>query len=423
MSLFGLIDVNNFFVSCERIFRPDLANKPVGVLSNNDGCFVARSNEIKALGGPMGAPLFKYKKLMEDHKVTIFSSNFALYGDISSRFMSFVESLVPRLEVYSIDEAFIDFTGISGVQDLALCIRQQVLKSLGLPTCIGVSKTKTLAKVANLMAKKKPYYNGVCVLENDDDIEEALKWIEIGDLWGVGRRLSPRLQQHGIRTGYDLKQADPRWMRKNFTVIGERLVNELRGIPCLELEEEPQARKSIQVSRTFSEYITEFESLREHVASYATRLGSKMRRYNLKTANLLVYIRTNPHNKMHGFYYESFTIHLPMAVNDDANLIKACGRALEAVYKQGYLYKKAGVVALELMPEGQQQYSLFSADNISTPKTSQASKAIDELNKKYGTGMVHMASCKQRLSWGDRKDQKSPAYTTSWKELPIVYAK
>lgn len=371
----------------------------------------------------MGAPLFKYKKLMEDHGVTIFSSNFALYGDISSRFMSFVESLVPRLEVYSIGEAFIDFTGISNLRNLTLSIRQQVLKSIGIPTCIGISKTKTLVKVANHMAKKKPYYNGVCVLDNDGDIEEALKWIKIGDLWVVRRRLVPRLQQHGIRTGYDLQQVDPRWMRQNFTVIGERFVNELRGISCLELEEEPQARKSIQVSRSFSECITAFEDLRENIASYATRLGAKLRRYNLKTANILVYIRTNPHNKMHGFYYKSFTIQLPMAVNDDTNLIKACARALESIYKPGYFYKKVGAMAIELIPEGRQQYSLFAADKISTPKAEKASKAIDKLNQRYGTGMVRMAACKQRLSWEGRKDLRSPAYTTSWKDIPIAYAK
>lgn len=423
MALFGLIDINNFFVSCERIFRPDLACKPVGVLSNNDDCFVARSNEVKELGIPMGGPLFRYKRLIEEHKVTLFSSNFALYSDISSRFMSFVESLVPKLEIYSIDEAFIDFTGITDLRNLALSIQEQVLKSLGLPACIGVSKTKTLAKVANHMAKKKPSCKGVCVLESDEDIEGALKWIEVQDLWGVGRRLAPRLREQGIRTGYDLQQADLRWMRRHFTVIGERLVNELRGIPCLELEETPDSRKSIQVSRSFSEYITTFEDLRANVASYAARLGAKLRKQKLKTAHVLVYIRTNPHNKTYGSYYESFTVQLPMAVNDDTNLIKACVRALSAIYKQGYFYKKAGVMALELIPEAQEQYSLFAEDKIRNPRTSQTAKAIDKLNKKYGTGMVHMASCKQRLSWGDRKDLKSPAYTTSWKSLPVVLAR
>lgn len=423
MALFGLIDANNFFVSCERIFRPDLQNRPVAVLSSNDGCFVARSNEVKALGIPMGAPLFKYQHIIEQNNVILFSSNFALYGNISARFMSLIESLVPRLEVYSVDEAFIDFTGISPLQETAFSIRQQVLQSLGIPTCMGISKTKTLAKVANHLAKKKSHYNGVCILENDADIKEALKWIEINDLWGVGRRLTTRLKELGIRTGYDLQQVDPRWMRRHFTVVGERLVNELNGISCLSLEETPDPQKSIQVSRSFSQNITSFEELRETVASYASRLGTKLRKHHLKTANVIVYIRTNPHNRSHGFYQESLMVQLPQAINDDANLIKACSKGLKTIYKQGYAYKKAGVMALELIPANKQQYSLFEIDRISNAKTDQISIALDKLNRKYGTGTIHMAACGNKLVWRNRQEKKSPAYTTSWKELPIVFAK
>lgn len=423
MALFGLIDANNFFVSCERIFRPDLHNKPVAVLSSNDGCFVARSNEVKALSIPMGAPLFKYQQIIERNHVTIFSSNFALYGNISARFMSLVESLVPRLEVYSVDEAFIDFTGISSLYEVAFSVRQQVLQSLSIPTCIGISKTKTLAKVANHLAKKIPYYNGICILESDSDIKEALKWVEINDLWGIGRRLTARLKEFGIRTAYDLQQVDPRWMRWHFTVVGERLVNELNGVTCLSLEEVSDPKKSIQVTRSFSQNITSFEELRETIASYATRLGTKLRKHNLKTAHVIVYIKTNPHNHPHVFYQKSYMVQLPIAINDDTNLIKACSKGLKNIYKQGCSYKKAGVMALDLTPATKQQYSLFEFDKISNVKTDHISIILDKLNKKYGTGTVHMAACGNKLAWKSRQEKKSPAFTTSWKELPIVFAK
>jgi DNA polymerase V len=422
MTVFGLIDCNNFFVSCERVFRPDLLNKPVGVLSNNDGCFIARSNEVKELGIPMGAPLFKYKNLVDQHDITLFSSNFTLYGDMSSRFMSLIESLVPRLEIYSVDEAFIDFSCIDNVYGLAESIRQQALTCLGLPTCIGISQTKTLAKVANYLAKKKSFYNGVCILESASDIEKALKSIDVKDLWGVGRKMAVRLQHNRIKTGYDLQQADPRWIRQQFTVIGERLVHELNGISCLSLNDAPQPRKSIQISRSFAGYITAFDDLREIVAAYATHLGKKLRKNDLKTAHILVYIRTNPYNNAHSFYQESVTLSLPVAINDDVSLIKACAKALAKIYKPGYLYKKAGVMALDLAPEVNEQRNLFASDGAENTKMDKLSAIMDNINQKYRSEIVHMAACGNKLSWKDRKDKKSPAYTTSWKDLPLVLA-
>lgn len=421
MTLFGLIDGNNFFVSCERIFRPDLTNKPVAVLSNNDGCFISRSNEVKALGIPMGAPLFKYKHLIDCHKVELFSSNFALYGDISNRLMALVASMVPRLEVYSIDEAFIDFTGMSTVFQKACHIRQQTFRCLGIPTCIGIAPTKTLAKIANHLAKKNSDYNGVCLLQETKDIQAALKGLRVEEIWGIGRRLSIRLREVGINTAYDLQQVDPRWMRQTFTVVGERLVNELNGLSCFALEEHPDAKKSIQVSRSFDKDILNFEELRSHVASYAARLGAKLREKGLKTAHFLISIKTNRFKA--DFSQESFVIELSQAINDDANLIKACCQGLEKIYRSGLGYKKAGVMALDLRPASHRQYSLFAEDTLVTPKIEKLSKVVDSLNKKYGSGTLHMAACGSRLAWNDRKDKKSPAYTTSWQELPIVYAK
>ena len=420
MALFGLIDGNNFFVSCERIFRPDLIDKPVVVLSNNDGCFISRSNEVKALGIPMGAPLFKYKWLIDHHKVEVFSSNFALYGDISNRLMGMVASLVSRLEIYSIDEAFIDFTDTPAVLKKAHHIRQQTLQCLGIPTCIGIAPTKTLAKVANHLAKKNADYNGVCFLQDAKDIQIALKNLKVDEIWGVGRRLSIRLREVGINTAYDLQQVDTRWMRQTFTVVGERLVNELNGHSCFALEEQRDAKHSIQVTRSFDKDILSFDELRSHVASYAARLGLKLRQKALKTANLLIAIKTNRFKS--DFFQESFVIELSQAINDDVNLIKACCQGLEKIYRPGLGYKKASVIALGLMPASHQQYSLFAQDNLIKPKIEKLTKVVDGLNKKYGMGTLHIAACSAQLAWNDRKDKKSPAYTTSWQELPIVHA-
>ena len=421
MTLFGLIDGNNFFVSCERIFRPDLTNKPVAVLSNNDGCFISRSNEVKALGIPMGAPLFKYKGLVNRYKVEIFSANFALYSDISNRLMGLVASMVPRLEVYSVDEAFIDWTDTPTVLKKAKHIRQQVLQCLGIPTCIGIAPTKTLAKVANYLAKKNAGYNGVCLLQDAKDIQVALKSLKVDEIWGVGRRLSIRLREAGINTAYDLQQVDPRWMRQIFTVVGERLVNELKGLSCLALEEQKDANQSIQVTRSFNKDILKFEELRSHMASYAARLGLKLRQKALKTANLLISIKTNRFKA--DFFQESFAIELSQAINDDANLIKACCQGLEKIYRPGFGYKKVGVMALDLRPASHQQYSLFVEDILVASKKENLVKVVDSLNEKYGVGTLYMAACRAQLAWNDRKDRKSPAYTTSWQELPIVYAK
>lgn len=421
--MIGLIDCNNFFVSCERIFRPDLHNKPVIVLSNNDGCAISRSNEVKALGVPMGAPLFQIQKLLETHQTAIFSSNFALYGDISSRVMQLVESLVPNIEIYSIDEAFIDFSGITNINDTAQHIRQQIATCIGIPTCIGVAPTKTLSKVANHLAKKDSVRRGVCVLNGESEIDAALKTLEVKDLWGIGKRIAYRLNQVGIRTAYQLKKTDPRWMRQHFTVVGERIIHELNGISCLELESEAQARKSIQVSRSFAKKLKDFDPIREAVASYASRLAEKLRHHKLKTDTIMVSLCTNRFQEENRKYYNSTVIKLPKAVNDNYSLIKASIQGLEAIYKQGYDYQKAGITALDLIPITQTQQTLFDQPSVEDHKPDNLSMALDHLNKRFGRGTVHMASCSPKMEWQDKKERKSPSYTTSWQELPIILAK
>lgn len=423
MTFIALLDCNNFFVSCERVFRPDLNNKPIVVLSNNDGCVISRSNEAKAAGIPMGAPWFKVNPILESHQATVFSSNFTLYGDLSARVMALVNSFVPDMEIYSIDEAFLNLTLVSAPLETSVSIRNAILQSLGIPTCIGISKTKVLAKVANHFAKKYPAFKGVCLLETEQQIAAALKLVDIDDLWGIGRRLSMRLKKVGIKTAFDLQQVDPRWMRQHCTVIGERIVQELRGIPCYALKEGSSPKKSIQVSRSFSSNISSYEDLRQNVAAYATRLAVNLRQENLKAKMVMVYIRTNRHRKDLPTHQESFLVNLAIEANDDATLIKACTKGLKSIYRPGHAYKKAGVMAFELVSPVRRQYSLFANEEKERGKVDQVAKVMDNLNRRFGRGTVHMAACVPKLSWRNKKDKKSPAYTTSWTEIPVVLAK
>jgi DNA polymerase V len=421
--MIGLLDANNFFVSCERVFRPDLLKRPVAVLSNNDGNVVARSNEVKAMGVPMGAPYHKIKKLLEVHNTAVFSSNFALYGDISSRMMMLVESLVPRVEIYSIDEVFIDFAGIKDPQALAHHLKAHIWQALGVPISVGIAKTKTLAKVANHMAKKRGEYQSVCLLNKADQVDEALKNLPVKEIWGIGYRLTERLKIMGIETALQLKQIDPRWMRQNFTVVGERLVRELNGMSCLALEDVQNPKKSIQVSRSFGKPIREFEELRAMVATYASRLAQKIRRDELKTRSLLIEIRTNPFRPDQPQYSNSAVINLPCPVEDDVSLIKAATKGLESIFKRGFAYHKAGVMALDLVSRDQKiQLDMFAALPTEDPRNISLASAMDNINHRFGRGTVYQAACGRRLSWRDHKKKVSPSYTTSWLTLPRVLA-
>ena len=291
--MFGLIDGNNFFVSCERIFRPDLLGKPVVVLSNNDGNIIARSNESKALGIAMGVPYFRVKTLLEHHKGIVFSSNFQLYRDISHRMMNMIESFVPGIEVYSIDEAFMDFKGYIDPLGQSHKIRQSILKSVGIPSSIGIGPTKTLAKVANRIAKQHPSFQHVCMLDSVDDINEALQSLDVSDIWGIGPKLTQHLRMSGIMTAYDLKCTAPSWARKRFSIVEERIVHELNGVSCLSFANIPDSPKSIQMTRSFGKNLQDIDDLQRVLCTYACRLGQKLRRYHLKTCTVLIYIKTN----------------------------------------------------------------------------------------------------------------------------------
>jgi len=422
--MIGLLDVNNFFASCERVFRPDLLLRPIAVLSNNDGCIIARSNEVKALGIPMGAPYYQVKKILDAHHVAVFSSNFCLYGDMSCRMMNLLHSLVPKMEVYSIDEAFIDFSGVRDVEALSHHIRNQIWQILGIPTSLGVGETKTLAKVANHLAKKEKTYQSICILDQELCVNNALKTFKVGDIWGIGRRLSSRLQDFDIYTGLQLKTVDPRWMRRHFTVVGERLIHELNGLSCLEIEDIQDPKKSIQVSRSFAKPITTFEELRACVATYATRLAQKLRINGLKTRSVLVEIRTNHFRPQQPQYRNNTILILPCPVEDDLNLIKATTKGLERIFKAGFSYHKAGVMAFDLLPKDHQiQLDLFTTLPMEDPKSTKLTQTLDLVNQRFGRGTILSAACGRRLSWKDQKRNVSPAYTTCWQDLPMALAR
>lgn len=423
--LTGLLDCNNFYVSCERVFRPDLHHRPVAVLSNNDGCIIARSNEVKAMGVEMGAPFFKVKALLASHNTAIFSTNFSLYGDMSLRVMSILESLAPQVEIYSIDEAFIDFTGVPNPKELALHIREQILKQVGIPTCVGVSLTKTLAKVANRVAKKTPSLQGVCVLSEETVIDRVLDKMNPGDVWGIGRKSAEKLNSSSVQTALQLKKANPKWVRKYFSVVGERIVMELNGISCIQMDDIDEPRKSMQVTRSFSGGITDYEELREKVSCFATRICEKMRHQGLATKNIGVYIRTNKFSPDAPQYRNSGVCQLPFATNDDYTIIKACARILESLYKPGFSYHKAGVTVHDLTefnPTGPVQLNLFEEQETINPKVNDLMKVMDSLNHKYGKGTLKMAACgvKKENVMQVKQQLKSPAYTTKWEDLPVV---
>jgi DNA polymerase V len=412
----ALVDCNNFYASCERVFQPKLRGKPVVVLSNNDGCVIARSNEAKALGIEMGAPWHLNREKFAKQGVWVKSSNYTLYGDMSARVMKTLLSFSPVLEIYSIDEAFLGLEGFDGriashMQDL----RATVLQWTGIPVSVGVAPTKTLAKVANRLAKKDPNAQGVKVLMDAPSQEAALARLELSDLWGVARRLSERLQAQNITTPLALRDADPKTIRQSFGVVGERIVSELRGIPCIDIEEVAPNRKSLIASRSFGRPVETLNEMQDAVASYASRAAEKMRRQGLTTANLIVFIETNPFKKQDRQYRASQAVQLPIATGDTSRLVAAAQKGLHRIWAEGYRYKKAGVMLLDLVPAGDIQGSLF--DLPDSPASLARMRTFDAINRRYGrdTLMVGRTSLKSR--WKLRRDYISNRYTTSWSEL------
>lgn len=419
MKLFGLVDCNNFYVSCERVFNPALAGQPIVVLSNNDGCIISRSNEVKALSIPMGAPMFKYKDLLNKHKVRVFSSNYTLYGDMSARVMGTLAQCVRDIEVYSIDEAFLDFTPFQHRDITALAgeIRTRVEQWTGIPVSIGIGRSKTLAKIANHYAKKSTL--GIYNLENEIDCDRIFQQTSVTDVWGVGRAYSKSLPQMGIHTAFDLKHANPELIRQRYSVVLMRTVRELNGISCIPLEHAPQAKKAIAVTRSFGKAVTQKQELNEALATYASRGGEKLRRAQQAAMVIQVFWRTglfDPQQPTKSWFY---TVDLREHTNDSRQLVTAVRQIVERYFESGYYLKKAGIMLLELTSESQIQRSLFDRAG-DRRQSAKIMELIDNINQRFGKETITLAATGIKRHWLMRRARRSPRYTTNWNELPIV---
>lgn len=419
MTTFALVDANNFYVSCERVFRPDLEGVPVGVLSNNDGCFVARSNELKALGVKMGQPLFEVLDLVRRHHVQVFSSNYALYGDMSRRVVAALREFTPALEVYSIDESFLDLTGMTGdVAAQGQEMRERIRHWTGIPTCVGMGPTKTLAKVANYAAKKGLLNDtGVCDLSIPDARAVALALIPVGEVWGVGRRSAEKLGMLGIRTAADLRDADPKMIRSLLTVTGERLVHELRGVSCLPLDLCPAPQRTLAVTRTFGQPVRSWEEMRGAVASHATRAAEKLRAAGMVAEAMQVFMHTSRFRE--GGYANSMTVPLHSATDDTLALVSAAVQAAGRIWRSGFNYSKAGVILSGLVSAALAIPSLL--EGVNSAQSARLMTALDAVNRDWGRGALMPAATLLGKGWRMRQENRSPSYTTRLDDFPVIY--
>jgi DNA polymerase V len=412
----ALVDCNNFYASCERVFQPRLRGLPVVVLSNNDGCVIARSNEAKALGVEMGAPWHLCRESFRKTGVVVRSSNYTLYGDMCARVMRVLSNFTPNLEIYSIDEAFLSFAGFEArCETHARELRRTVQQWTGIPVSVGIAPTKTLAKVANRLAKKDADAGGVRLLLGEQSQRDALGRLELTDLWGIAGRLAERLRAIGIMTPLELRDADSRLIRERFSVVLERMVLELRGIACLGLEEVTPDRKSLVASRSFGRPVETRHELEEAVSVYTARAAEKMRRQNLATASIAIWIQTNSFKPGERQYSASKAVRLPVATADTGKLIAAATAGLGIIFKSGYRYKKAGVTFLDLVAADRVQGGLF--DRPDDARSIRRMRALDQLNARFGRGTVGFGTAGERHGWKLRREFISPRYTTVWDEL------
>ncbi len=415
----GLVDCNSFYVSCERLFNPRIRKKPVVVLSNNDGCIISRSNEAKALGIKMGEPYFKAKDIIVKNKVEVFSSNYSLYGDLSRRVMRTLKRFNAEIEVYSIDEAFIDLSNFpdSEVEKAGREIRETVLQWTGIPTSIGIAKTKTLSKVANHIAKKKQ--SGVTSLIGIENLDPILEKVEINDIWGVGRQLTKFYQKNGIYNAKQLKNKSNTWIKKCSNVLSSRTAMELRGIPCINLETTQSKRKSCVVSRSFGKRIEKFQELKEAVANYCLNASEKIRSESLVAKAITVFVRTSPFQRDYGYYSNAKTIDFPIATNNSIETVKTAVSILESIFKNGYRYQKAGVMLTGLRNDDGRK-NLFSSEK--DEKIKSLMRSIDNTNYRYGRSTLSLASAGVHKKWNMRRQYSSKIDTADFYCLPTIRA-
>jgi DNA polymerase V len=417
--MYALIDCNNFYASCERVFNPSLLGKPVVVLSNNDGCVIARSNEAKAIGIGMGQPAFEIKEIIKQHQVSVFSSNYVLYGDMSRRVMNILSEYAPAIEIYSIDEAFVPLIGFEyiNIQEFAGTMRDAVIRGTGIPVSIGIGSTKTLAKVANHYAKKVPANKGIYIITSDN-IKETLRKFPVGDVWGIGRQYNKMLAKFGVHTAFDFVNAEPHWIRKSMSVVGLRTQEELKGIECIGIEDKVSAKKTICTSRSFGQMIPEFPSLAEAVANFASRCAFKLRSQKSCANVLMIFIHTNMHRKDLPQYARNRVMTLPVASSDSFELVEYALAALRSIYKEGYLYKKAGVIVSGIVPDQAVQASLF--DYRDRKKQISVMTVMDSINERYGRDKLKLAVMGNKRKWKLRQEQLSPFYTTKWDDIITI---
>jgi DNA polymerase V len=431
----ALLDGNNFYVSCERVFRPSLHGRPVIVLSNNDGCAIARSNEAKALGIRMGTPHHEIRAKLPDAGVVALSANFSLYGDMSNRMMAIAAGLGPAQEVYSIDECFVDLHGIRGdLRERALRLRERLLQWIGIPCGIGIGPTKTLAKFANHVAKEAERRPGApypAVLAQVCDlgapgvrVDDLLAATAVGDLWGIGPQLSRQLRDEGVHTALDLARSDAASLRRRFGVVVERTVRELQGRSCLQLEDVPPAKKEVSCTRAFGEAVTTLAPLEEAVSEYAGRAAFKLRRQHSHAGQVLVFIHTNPFRRSERQYARSITVPLRRPAPDSGSITRAALQGLRAIWQGGFRIHKAGVILLDLQDAGVEQGEL-ALEEEGGRSAGELMAALDRLNDRYGRGTVQLASAGlggHARSWTMKQQWRTPQYTTRWEDLPVARA-
>ena len=430
------MDGNNFYVSCERVFRPSLNGRPVVVLSNNDGCAIARSNEAKALGIKMGAPWFQIRHFEESDGLVALSANFALYGDMSDRMMSLAAGLGHRQEVYSIDESFIDLSGIKGnMTERSRKVRHRILKWIGIACGIGIGPTKTLAKLANHIAKtteRKPgsyphQHSQVCNLGDLklEELDALMMATEVGEVWGVGKRIGAQLKESGIHTVLDLARLDPVMVKRRWSVVLERTVRELQGTDCMGLDQAPPAKQEIAFTRSFGQAVLDLSVLQEAVTEFASRAAQKLRLQNGHAAQVLTFIRTSPFRTQDLQYSRSTVVPLRRPTNDTRDLSQAALSGLQAIFRPGFRYAKAGVILLDLQPADLIQEELVFEDDVAYPGVSRLMQALDAVNQRFGRNTVTLASAglaSEEQQWTMKQERRTPGYTTDWDGLALVRA-
>lgn len=418
--MFALVDCNNFYASCERAFQPQFNNVPVGILSNNDGCFISRSDEAKELGLPMGAPEFKYRQFCKDNKIKVFSSNYPLYGDMSTRVMNILGTFTPNMEVYSVDEAFLKFDGFKDYDfdTYGREIQRTVQKCTGIPISIGIAPTKGLAKVANKIGKKlKSKTGGVYVIHSEERRIKALKWTKIESVWGIGRGNLKRLQTRNVKTAYDFTQLPDEWVRRQMAIIGLRLKKDLEGKPTLDLDDDTRDKKAIATTRSFENTYSDIENIKERISTFATSCAEKLRNQGSSCNYLVVLLRSDRHKKDEPQDKSSLIVTLPYATDSSLTISNYAVKAAVALFKPGIKYKRAGVIVSGLVPTNERQLDLFLTEN---PKHHKLMQVMDGINTKYGTNKMKIANQDLERTWKMRQNHLSPRYTTNINEIIVV---